>query len=109
MADPVGPGSEGLPAQAVVEGAGGVGLPTVLGVDAGEVVAVVDELVVALAESGHEAHLEVGHGIGILVGGAADLVGGGAEAESAVGLVDVGDVELAELNVSAEGEVVSCP
>ena len=100
------PGSEGLPAQAVVELQAAIGFPAVLRVDAGEVVAIVDELIVALAEAGHEAHEEVAVGVGIGVGGAADLVGDAVEAEGAVRGVDVGDVDLGELDVTAEGEVV---
>ena len=102
----VGPGGEGFPAQAVVQGQAASRLPAVLRVDAGEVVAVVDQLVVALAEAGHEAHLEVRHCVGVLVGGAGDRVGGRAEAEGAVRTEHVGDVELAQLKVSAECEVV---
>ena len=50
-------------------------LPAILGIEAGEVVAVVDLLEVPLGKAGHEAHLEIRRRIGILVGRAADFVG----------------------------------
>src|ERR1039458_4605062 len=71
-----------------------------------EVVAVVQELVVALVESSHKAKLEVCHCVGILIGRASDLVSGSTEAEATVRLEHVGHVEFAQLNVSAKGDVV---
>src|SRR5208337_3543892 len=95
---PVCPGSEVLPTNAVVERQAIVQLPTILGIDTREVVAVVEQLGATLSKTGQVAHLEVGKGIHILAEH--------ARTELSVLVTDVGYVELTEFDVAAEGEVV---
>ena len=100
------PWGELFPAHAIVKLQPAIHLPTVLDIEAGEVVLIVELLEVPLLEIAHEAHLEVRRRIGIVVRGAADLVGHRSEGEAAVRLIVVGHVESAQLNVPAECDVV---
>src|ERR1035441_7083121 len=96
--DPVRPGGEVFPADAVVQGEAGSHLPAVLGVNPWEVVAVVDQLIVPLAESSHKALLEVRRRI--------DVAAERTETEAAVRGVDVDHVEPAQIGSASEGKIV---
>ena len=99
------PRGEDFPAHAVVQLQLVIDLPAILGIQAGEVVPVVQVLVVPLWKEVMKPTWKFAMALGYWYV-CRRLRGLTVEAEAAVRLIDVHHVELAHLNVPAKGEVV---